>query len=196
MVQQSEGAAIQCVAGNDLVTGLNRTPQSGGDSAHAGSGSQSSLAALQSRQLLLDLSQRGVAQTGVDVALFLTGKAGTALLHGIKLEGRGLIDRGAQRADTVIVLTGVNLTSSKAHFLAIHKYAILSFLGRQCRQLLLSFFPLPKRGPLPSGGERGQRMRRDVHAGFLCVQCRNSSVTRSVLLLLSTIRVPQSGKRC
>ena len=48
VVQQSEGAAVQGIAGNDLVTGLNRTPQSGGDSAHAGSGSQSSLAAFQS----------------------------------------------------------------------------------------------------------------------------------------------------
>lgn len=120
VVQQSEGAAVQGIAGNDLVTGLNRTPQSGGDSAHAGSGSQSSLAAFQSSQLLLDLSQRGVAQTGVDVALFLTSEAGAALLHGIKLEGRGLINRGAQCADTVVMLTSVNLTSSEAHVLAIH----------------------------------------------------------------------------
>ena len=120
MVQQSEGAAIQCVAGNDLVAALNGAPQSGGDSAHAGSGSQSSLAAFESRQLLLDLGQRGVGQTRVDVALFLTGEAGAALLHGIKLEGRGLINRGTQCADTVVVLTGVNLTSSEAHVLAIH----------------------------------------------------------------------------
>ena len=120
VVQQSEGAAVQGVAGNDLVTGLNRAPQSGGDSAHAGSGSQSSLAAFQSSQLLLDLSQRGVAQTGVDVAFFLTSEASAALLNRLKLEGRGLENRGAESADTVIVLTGVNLTSSEAHVLAIH----------------------------------------------------------------------------
>ena len=120
MVQQSEGAAVQGIAGNDLVAALNGAPQSGGDSAHAGSGSQSSLAAFESRQLLLDLGQRGVGQTRVDVALFLTGKAGTALLYGIKLEGRGLIDWGAQSADTVVMLTSVDLTSREAHVLAIH----------------------------------------------------------------------------
>ena len=87
VVQQSEGAAVQGIAGNDLVTGLNRTPQS-----------NTGLAVFQRGDLGLQHGGGGIAQTGVDVAALLPGKAAPALLAAVKDEGGGLEDGGGQRA--------------------------------------------------------------------------------------------------
>ena len=57
MVQESEGAAVQCIGSNDFVAGLGSAPQSSGDSAHTGSGSCTCLSALEVSKLLLNLGK-------------------------------------------------------------------------------------------------------------------------------------------
>ena len=114
VVQQRVCTAIQRLISHDLVPGHNRGPQGRGDGAHAGSSGHGSLAAFQGGQLFLNGCQSGVAQAGIDVAVFLPGKAGTALLHRGEGEGGGLIDGGAQGASSVVNVPGVDLTGGEA----------------------------------------------------------------------------------
>ena len=103
------GAAVQGAVGHDVLACTGDGPQRGGNGAHTGSGGHAGLAALQRRHLILQHGDGGVAQTGVDVAALLTGKAAAALLTAVEHEGRGLIDGGSQRAVLrVLHITGVN----------------------------------------------------------------------------------------
>ena len=109
VVQQGEGAAVQGAVGHDVLACTGDGPQRGGNGAHTGSGRHAGLAALQRRHLILQHGDGGVAQTGVDVAALLPGKAAAALLAAVEHEGRGLIDGGSQRAVLrVLHITGVN----------------------------------------------------------------------------------------
>ena len=80
---------------------------------------------------------RSVRVPAVDIALFLAGEAGAALLHGLKLKGGSLVNRGAQRAGGVLDLADVDLAGSEALVLTVHN-CLPSFLfcAVQCRFLL------------------------------------------------------------
>ena len=98
VVEQGEGAAIECAVGQNVLAGAGNGPQAGGDGAHAGGGGHTGLAALQSRDLSLQHGGGGIAQTGVDVACLLAGKAAAALLAAIEYKGGGLVNGSGQRA--------------------------------------------------------------------------------------------------
>lgn len=98
VVQQGEGAAIQRAVSHDVLPGAGHRPQGGGNGAHAGGGGNAGLAVFQRGDLGLQHGGGGIAQTGVDVAALLPGKAAPALLAAVKDEGGGLEDGGGQRA--------------------------------------------------------------------------------------------------
>ena len=132
MVQQGEGAAVQGTVGYDVLPGTRDTPQAGGDSAHAGAGGHAGLAALQRRHLVLQHGDGGVAQTGVDVAAFLTGEAASALLAAVEHKGGGLENGGGQRAVLGILdVAGVDGFGAETAVLVIHRHILLIITGRR-----------------------------------------------------------------
>ena len=122
VAQKGKRAAVQGLVSHDLVAGFHAGPEGGGNGAHAGSGGQCGLAALQLRHLFLQGGHGGVTETGIDVAALLTGETGAALLHGVKLKGGGLIDGVAECARGVFYLASVDLTGGKAKLLfSVHR---------------------------------------------------------------------------
>ena len=128
VLEQREGAAVERVGGEDLVAAHDARPKRGGDGAHAGGRAERGLAALEGRDLLLNGVDGGVGKPGVDVARLLSGKASAALLDGIELKGRGLIDGHGQRAGGVGVLADMDLLRRKSAFAQVFHEESLSFL--------------------------------------------------------------------
>ena len=121
MVEQGEGTAVQCAVGDDMLASTCDSPQGRGDSAHAGSGGDTSLATLKSGYLVFENGCGWVAEAGVDVTGFLTGEAVTALLAAIEHEGRGLEYGSSQSAVlSVLDITCVDGLGAKAILLIIH----------------------------------------------------------------------------
>ena len=120
VVHQREGAAVERVGGDDLITADNRGPERGRNRAHACGGAQRGFPAFQGGDLFLGDVHRGVGETGIDETRFLTGKASAAFLNGSKLKGGGLVDRRGQSTCRVLVFSGVNLFGGKSAFFKIN----------------------------------------------------------------------------
>ena len=128
VVHQGEGAAIERVGGDNLVTADDGGPERGRNRAHARSGAKSGFPALKGGELLLGDVHGGVGETGIDEARFLTGKASSAFLDGSKLKGGGLVDRRGQSTCRVFVFSGVNLFGGKSAFFKINHDSETPFL--------------------------------------------------------------------
>ena len=121
VVEQCEGAAVESAVCDDMLARTGDRPQSRGDSAHAGTGRDAGLAALESGYLAFEHGCGGVAETGVDITCLLTGEAVAALLAAVEHEGRGLENgRGKSAVLSVLNITGMDGFSAKAEAIVIH----------------------------------------------------------------------------
>ena len=92
VLQQVVAAAVDGLLGHDVVTGLCQCFDGVGDGSGTGGGCQSSHAALQSSDALLEHVLRGVGQAAIDVAGICQTKAVCCVLAVAEHIGSGLID--------------------------------------------------------------------------------------------------------
>jgi len=92
VLQQVVAAAVDGLLCHDVVTGLCQRLDGVGDGGSAGSSGQSSHAALQSSDTLLEHILRGVGQTAVDVACIGQTETVSGVLAVAEHIGSGLVD--------------------------------------------------------------------------------------------------------
>ena len=92
VLQQVVAAAVDGLLCHDVVTGLCQCFDGVGDGSSAGSGSQSSHAAFQSGNALLEHILGGVGQTAVDVAGVCQTEAVRSVLAVVEHIGSGLVN--------------------------------------------------------------------------------------------------------
>ena len=150
MIQQREGAAVQRTVGHNVLAGAGDGPQGRGNGAHTGSGCHAGLAALQRRHFILQNGDGGVAQSGIDVTGFLSGKAPSALLAAVKNKGGGLIDGGRQRTVLCVLhITGVDGFGTKTN-VGVHHNSSSCIKKFVDYSLFLKISPLQNVSHLPS----------------------------------------------
>ena len=115
VLQQVVAAAIDGLLGHDVVAGLRQRLDGVGDGRRAGSGGQSSDAALERRDALLEHVLRGVGQTAIDVSGVGQTEAVSGVLAVAEDVGGGLVDGdGAGIGGGVgLLLTNMELQSLK-----------------------------------------------------------------------------------
>jgi len=115
VLQQVIAAAVDGLLGHDVVAGLRQRLDGVGDGRRAGSGGQSSDAALERRDTLLEHVLRGVGQTAIDVSGVGQTEAVSGVLAVAEDVGGGLVDGdGAGIGGGVgLLLTDVELQSLK-----------------------------------------------------------------------------------
>ena len=105
--EQLVGAAVERVAGHDVVAALAAVQHRGGRCRHAAGQGQRRFALLQIGHLDLERGLRGVAQPRVDVAGVLAAEDGGSVLRVLEGEGRtlenGRADGADRTADLVLV---------------------------------------------------------------------------------------------
>ena len=102
-------AAVNGGVENHMVAAFQKRDHHRADRAHAGGGSHGILAALHGGALQFKGSGGGVSAAGVQIAGELLCEFGSALLHRVKAEGGGLINRCRQCAvSRVVLLPGVD----------------------------------------------------------------------------------------
>ena len=150
VIQQREGAAVQRTVGHNVLAGAGNRPQGRGNGAHTGSGCHAGLAALQRRHFILQNGDGGVAQAGIDVTGFLSGKAPSALLAAVKNKGGGLIDGGRQRTVLCVLhITGVDGFGTKTN-VGVHHNSSSCIKKFVDYSLFLKISPLQNVSHLPS----------------------------------------------
>ena len=92
VLQQVVAAAVDGLLGHDVVTGLCQCLDGVGDGSGTGGGCQSSHAALQSSDALLEHVLRGVGQATIDVAGICQTKTVCCVLAVAEHIGSGLVD--------------------------------------------------------------------------------------------------------
>ena len=115
VLQQVVAAAVDGLLGHDVVAGLRQRLDGVGDGRRAGSGGQSSNAALERRDALLEHVLRGVGQTAIDVSGVGQTEAVSGVLAVAEDVGGGLVDGdGAGIGGGVgLLLTNMELQSLK-----------------------------------------------------------------------------------
>ena len=119
VIHQRKRAAIERVRGENLIPCDHRTPERCGDRTHTGCSAEGSLAAFQSGDFLFRHIHSGVGETGIDKAVFLSGKTPAALLNRAELKGGGLINRCSQSACGILMFAGMDLFCGKSAFVEV-----------------------------------------------------------------------------
>jgi len=86
MLEEGEGAAIQRLVCDQLVTGAQKAPQDRRDRAHAGGHGDGCLATFQRRHALFEQLGRRIGDAGIDMARRFARKPGAALFSGFEGE--------------------------------------------------------------------------------------------------------------
>jgi len=102
-------AAVQGVAGNDVIAHLAAVQHGGGGRRHAAGQSQGGFTLFQVGQLDFEGRLGRVAQPRVDVAGILAPEHGRAMFGVLEGEGRALEDGGAHRTDGFFALVFVQV---------------------------------------------------------------------------------------
>ena len=120
MLQQVVAAAVDGLLSYDVVAGLSQCLDGVGDGSCTGSSSQSSHAAFQSCNALLEHILGGVCQTAIDVAGVGQTKAVSGVLAVAEDIGSGLVDRHSTGIGSGIGLLLANVKLQGLKFIVRH----------------------------------------------------------------------------
>ena len=140
VLQQIVTTAVDGLLGYDVVAGLSQCLDGVGDGSCTGSSSQSSHAAFQSGNALLEHILGGVGQTAIDVAGVGQTKAVSGVLAVAEDIGSGLVDRHSTGIGSGIGLLLANVKLQGLKFIVRHSifplylYSKYYFTHKNARQ--------------------------------------------------------------
>ena len=138
VLQQVVAAAVDGLLSHDVVAGLSQCLDGVGDGSCTGSSSQSSHAAFQSGNALLEHILGGVGQTAIDVAGVGQTKAVSGVLAVAEDIGSGLVDRHSTGIGSGIGLLLANVKLQSLKFIVRHSifplylYSKYYFYSQKC----------------------------------------------------------------
>ena len=142
VLQQVVAAAVDGLLGHDVVTGLCQCLDGVGDGGGTGSGGQSSHAALQRGDALLEHVLRGVGQAAIDVACIGQTEAVGGVLAVAEHIGSGLVDGhgagiggGVGLLLTDVELQGLKFIAQTLLFTSLFVLIVLFLLYKKSRSL-------------------------------------------------------------
>ena len=164
-------SSVNGVGGNHVVAGVEVGHVNGAYSAHSRGESHGAIAVLQLCHLTLQGGDGGVADTGVNVAVFLSCKAGGAVLGTLETECGCLINRHSGGAVFVVVAASVYQFGVESEILGVfHCYFIIF-----CYVLYVQGDWVP----MPCGRFRAARQR--LRRCDVCFRSRGSGIPVCIL---------------
>ena len=160
MLQQVVAAAVDGLLSHDVVTSLCQCFDGVGDGSSTGSGSQSSHAAFQSSDALLEHVLRRVGQTAVDVACVCQAEAVCCVLAVAEHIGSGLVN-----GHCTGIGCGIGLLLSLIHI----------YISPATRERVRA--AAHRMGYLPNAAARSLKTNRTYNLGVLFVDERQSGLT-------------------